>query len=312
MVRWSAAVVGGVAPGTTVSAATSRARIGGTVVAGRVAPATTSAAAIDISAADRRVPVVPPAVVASIGVVAAPPSVVAVVVPTTIATTVAAAAAGTVVIVAAAAPLVRGRVVGWRRGTAVVVVAAIVIRRRRRTTAVGRRRRRATTVVPETATVVAAVVAGSAIGWTAVAGVIGFAGRALTGHIFHRQHGLIQLAPVRGLLGAGGLRDRPELHKGVVALQVDAGDLPERLEEHLEVGPACRLLVEVDNEQCIRWLDVFAALVLLALDPSIAPRELGPQCRGDVGNLPVVVERRRCVEGERGRRRGKTTTRMIR
>jgi hypothetical protein len=170
--------------------------------------------------------------------------------------------------------------------TVVVVVAAIIATvRGRRTTAVrGVARRHPIAVFAAAAVAVSPrwVIAGASTTTATPAALVG----TLAGNVLHRQHGLVELAAVGGVLGTGGLLDGPELHKGVVSLHVDPAHLPERLEQHLQVGPSGRLLVEVDNEERVGRLDVPAALVLLALDPAVPPRELGAEGGGDVLDPP--------------------------
>lgn len=109
-----------------------------------------------------------------------------------------------------------------------------------------------------------------------------------TGDILDRNDAGVQLATVGLFLGLLGLFHGVVLDEGVVALHVDANELAEGLEEHLQVLALGGLLVEVDNEESLGGLDVLAALILLALGTAIAAGELGAERLGDIGNLPVV------------------------
>lgn len=53
---------------------------------------------------------------------------------------------------------------------------------------------------------------------------------AFASHVLDRQHGLIQLASVGRFLGLGRFGNSFELHKGVIAFQINAHEFPERLE----------------------------------------------------------------------------------
>lgn len=108
-----------------------------------------------------------------------------------------------------------------------------------------------------------------------------------TGNVLDGDDAGVQLAAVGRLLGLLGLLGGGVLDEGVVALHVDAYELPEGLEEHLQILALGRLLVEVDDEQSFGGLDVLATLILLALGAAIAAGELGAERLGDVGNLPV-------------------------
>ena len=108
-------------------------------------------------------------------------------------------------------------------------------------------------------------------------------------HELHRYLALIELTAVRGVPGPYCIVDRLELHECVIALHVDAHQLAVRLEEHLQVLALRGLLVEVDDEESVVGLDLLAALVLLALDPAVAPREFSTKAVGDMVDVPSRV-----------------------
>lgn len=107
------------------------------------------------------------------------------------------------------------------------------------------------------------------------------------GDVLDGDDARVQLAAVGRLLGLLGLLGGGVLDEGVVALHVDAYELSEGLEEHLQILALGRLLVEVDYKQSLGGLDVLATLILLALGAAIAAGELGAERLGNVGNLPV-------------------------
>ena len=108
-----------------------------------------------------------------------------------------------------------------------------------------------------------------------------------TGNVLDGDDAGVQLATVGRLLGLLGLLGGGVLDEGVVALHVDAYELSEGLEQHLQILALGRLLVEVDDEQSFGGLDVLATLILLALGAAIAAGELGAERLGNVGDFPV-------------------------
>jgi hypothetical protein len=109
----------------------------------------------------------------------------------------------------------------------------------------------------------------------------------LTSHVFHRQDSTFQLTPIGHVLGLGGLFHRAELDKGVVALHVNANELPIRLEQHLEIFSFGRLFVKVHHKQSLGRLNVPAAVFLLAFDSSVTSSEFGTKSRRDILHFPV-------------------------
>jgi hypothetical protein len=110
---------------------------------------------------------------------------------------------------------------------------------------------------------------------------------ALSCHIFHREHGLIEFSSIGRFLGLLGLFDGFELNKGVVAFQINANELSERRKEHLQVFLASRFLVKVDDKECLGGRNVLATGIFLALDAAVAAGKLGSECPGDGGDFPV-------------------------
>lgn len=143
-------------------------------------------------------------------------------------------------------------------------------------------------IVSSTTTPVTAAVAVSTATTAIATPAVTIALARPTGDILDRNDAGVQLATVGLFLGLLGLFHGVVLDEGVVALHVDANELAEGLEEHLQVLALGGLLVEVDNEESLGGLDVLAALILLALGTAIAAGELGAERLGDIGNLPVV------------------------
>jgi hypothetical protein len=108
-------------------------------------------------------------------------------------------------------------------------------------------------------------------------------------HVFDRQDGLIELAPVGRFLGLGGFGNRSELHKGVVALHFDARQFTERFKQHLQVFLFCCFFVKINDKECFRGSNVAAAFVFLALDSAVSTSKLGTERARDVGDLPVMI-----------------------
>jgi hypothetical protein len=198
---------------------------------------------------------------------------------------IAAPAARAFVIIIASAAAVLGTVRDRGRPTAVIaaIEPADAVGRigRRRSPAIGgvAARRHPITILAAAVTVVEPVPAYSSrrvLITRASAPAASFVG-TLAGNVLDCEDGLVELPPVGGVLGPGSLVDRTELYKGVVALHVDSANFSVRLEKHLEVRSAGGALVEVHHEQRVGRLDDLAALVLLAFDSAIPPRELGPE-----------------------------------
>jgi hypothetical protein len=67
-------------------------------------------------------------------------------------------------------------------------------------------------------------------------------------HIFHRQDGLIELAPIRCFLGFRGLGNGSELDKGVIALHFNPGQFPKGFKKHLQVFLFGRFFVKINDK----------------------------------------------------------------
>ena len=106
-------------------------------------------------------------------------------------------------------------------------------------------------------------------------------------HVFDRNNGLIQLAPVGVILGPCRLLDRPELHKGILRLHVNAHQFAVGLKEHLQVFLSGRFLVVIDDKQGVVGHNRLVASVFLALDASIPACKFGTDRVTDFGNVPV-------------------------
>jgi hypothetical protein len=85
------------------------------------------------------------------------------------------------------------------------------------------------------------------------------------------------------------LFDRFELHKGVVAFEINANELSKGGKEHIQVFLARGFLVKVNDKECLGGGNVLAARIFLALDAAVAAGKLGSECPGDGGDFPVVV-----------------------
>lgn len=114
---------------------------------------------------------------------------------------------------------------------------------------------------------------------------------SLTCYIFYRQDSLIQFASIRRLLGLRSLFYRFELHKGVVALHIYTNKLSKRLKKKLKIFLTCRFFVKIHDKQSVRWLNVFATFVFLALNTAIASGKFDTESFRYVGDTPDVVGR---------------------
>jgi hypothetical protein len=106
-------------------------------------------------------------------------------------------------------------------------------------------------------------------------------------HVFDRQDGLIEFAPVRRFLGLGGFSNRSELHKGVIALHFNPCQFTKRFKEHLQIFLLGGFFVKIHDKECFRGSNVAAAFVFLALDSAVSTSKLGTERARDVVDLPV-------------------------
>ena len=89
----------------------------------------------------------------------------------------------------------------------------------------------------------------------------------------------------------GGFVNGSKLHKGIVSLHIDAGELSVGLEEHAKIFLFGSFFVKVDDEQGLGRLYVLAAIVFFALDASVAPGKFHSQGTGDSFKFPEVHSR---------------------
>jgi hypothetical protein len=81
---------------------------------------------------------------------------------------------------------------------------------------------------------------------------------------------LIQFTTIDFFLGPRGIGNVFELHKCIVALHFNAHQFTIGFEEHAQIIALGGLFVKVHHEQRFRWTNLFAAIVFLSLDASVA------------------------------------------
>jgi hypothetical protein len=77
-----------------------------------------------------------------------------------------------------------------------------------------------------------------------------------------------------------------KLHKGIVALHFNANQLAVGFKEHAQIITFGGLLVKIHDKEGFRGLDTLAAIILLALDATIAAGKFCAKRGGDVWHIP--------------------------
>mmetsp|Transcript_46636 Transcript_46636/g.141299 ORF Transcript_46636/g.141299 Transcript_46636/m.141299 type:complete len:241 (+) Transcript_46636:327-1049(+) len=110
---------------------------------------------------------------------------------------------------------------------------------------------------------------------------------------------LVQLSSIGCFFRPLRILNIGKLNECVIALHVNAHNLSERREQHLKIFALGGLLVEIDNEECLRGQNPLAPIILFAFDAPVTTSELGAELLGDTWNLPVDRSGACCVRREK-------------
>ena len=116
---------------------------------------------------------------------------------------------------------------------------------------------------------------------------------ALLRHVFDRQDGLIQFSPIGGLFGGRCFGDGLELHKGVIAFQINAQQFAKGFKQHFQIFAFGGFFMKVDDKERIRGCNVLATFVFLTFDTSIATGKLDPDRIRNAGHGALEKRRRK-------------------